>query len=129
MLSVDSLLILMMRSKRLSPARPGGRARHRVHDREHLIADRDDDAEAAERARRRQVHLLVGLGRQEDRVRIERVQHAVARRVLDLAQIDLGAVQVLLQEAEDLAQARATRPRGPARCRRGTSSRRCRRGP
>ena len=39
-------------------------------------------------------------------MRIERVQHAVAGRVLDLAQIDVGVLEVRLQEREHLAQAR-----------------------
>ena len=107
----------------------GGRAGHRVDDRELLIADRDDDAEAAELAARRQVHLLVRLGRQEHAVRVERVEHAVARGVLDLAEVDLGALEVLLHEAEDLAEARASRPRDRARCRRGTHAPACRRAP
>ena len=58
----------------------------------------------AEVPRGREVHLLVALGAHEHRVRVERVEHAVAGGVLDLAQIDLVAVQVLLQEREHLAQ-------------------------
>jgi hypothetical protein len=58
------------------------------------------------------VHLLVSLGRQQHRVRIERVEHAVARRVLHVAQIDVGPAQAVLEEREDVAQVRAHVP-GP----------------
>ena len=89
---------------------PGRRARHRVHHGELLVADGDDDAEAAELALRREVHLLVRLGREQHRVRVERVQHAVARRVLDVAQVDVGPAQAVLEEREDVAQVRAHVP-------------------
>jgi hypothetical protein len=94
-------------------ARSAGRgARHRPHDGEHLVANGDDDAEPAEVARRGQVHLLEGLGTQEDAVGIESPQHAVARRVLDFPQIDFAVLQVALQEREHLAEPRGHVP-GP----------------
>jgi hypothetical protein len=96
---------------------------HRVHDGEALIADRDHDAEAAEGARGGEVHLLVRLGAHEHAVRIERVEHAVARRVLDLAEVHVGALQVLSGGRRRSRAALPRRPRAPARCRCETSSR------
>ena len=50
--------------------------------------------------------------REQDRVRVERAQHAVGGGVLDLAQLDVFVLlQVLLQEAEDLLVAPGQRPR------------------
>ncbi len=89
---------------------PRRRVGHGVHHGQHLIADGDHDAQPAERPRRGEVHLLVVVGAHEDRVRVERVQHAVARRVLDLAEIDLGPAEVLLEEREHLTQARGHVP-------------------
>ncbi len=43
-------------------------------------------------------------------MRVERVEHAVARGVFDLAEIDLGAAEVVLDEREDVAQARGDVP-------------------
>ena len=88
----------------------GGRPGHRTDDRQLPIAQADDDAEAAELAARRHAHLGVDLGRQEHRVRVERAEHSVDRRVLDLVEIDVGAGEVLLQEREDLAKMRAEIP-------------------
>ena len=95
----------------LQPRAPGRRSRHRSHDRQHLVADRDHDSEAAEVTRGRQVHLPVSFRAHEHAVRVQRAQHAVARGVLDFAQVELGVLEIALQESEHLAQARRYVPR------------------
>ena len=89
----------------------GRRARDRADHGELVIADRDDDAEAAELAARAHAHVLVRLRVEEHRVRIERAEHAVDGCFLDLAEIDLLVVEVLLDEREDVAEALGQGPR------------------
>ena len=43
-------------------------------------------------------------------MRIERVEHPVAGGVLDVAQVDVGPAQAVLQEGEDVAQVGAHVP-------------------
>jgi hypothetical protein len=78
---------------------------------ERAVADRDHDAEAAELAAGRHLHLFVDVGREQHGVRVEGAQHAVDGRVLDLAQLDVLVGEVLLQELEDVAEAVGERPR------------------
>ncbi len=88
-----------------------GRVRHRTYDRELPVTDRDHDAEPAELAARAHAHLFVDVRREQHRVRVERAQHAVDGRVLDVAEVDVFVVvEVRLQEREDLAETVRERP-------------------
>ena len=94
----------------------GGRVGHRPLDRDAvLLVHLDDDAQTAELPLGLGPHVLVGLDVQQHRVRIERVEHAVRRRHLDLDQAArlflLGhRLQVGLHEPEDLLQRGAQAP-------------------
>ncbi len=89
----------------LQPSPSCGRTWHGLDDRQHLVTDRNDDANATECALGGDGHLLVRLGAEEHGVRVEGVEHAVARRVFDLSQIDLGGIlQVFLQKREDFPE-------------------------
>ena len=96
----------------------GGRVGHRALDRDAvLLVHLDHDPQAAELPLGLGPHVLVGLDVEQHRVRVERVEHAVGRRHLDLDQAPrlflLGdRLQVRLHEAEDLLQRAAQAPGG-----------------
>ncbi len=92
---------------------PGGCVGHGSHDRQLLITDRNYDAKSAEMAGRREIHLPVSLRTQEHAVRIERAQDSVARRVLDLTQVELWILlEVFIEEDEDFTEPRRYVPDG-----------------
>jgi hypothetical protein len=94
-----------------------GRVGHGPLDRDAvLLVHLDDDAQAAELALGLRLHVLVRLDVEQHRVRVERVEHAVRGRHLDLDEAPLGllvgdGLQVGLHELEDLHELRAQRPR------------------
>ena len=93
-----------------------GRIGHRPLDRDPvLLVHLDDDAETAELPLGLRTHVLVGLDVEQHRVRVERVEHAVGGRHLDLDQaarlLLLGdRLQIGLHELEDLLQLGAQAP-------------------
>ena len=88
----------------------GGRRLDRLDDGEMALADADHDAEAAELAAGREAHLVVDLGLEQLRVRVERREQAVDRGVFDGAHV-AALVHVLLDEREDLLELARERPR------------------
>ncbi len=80
-----------------------------------LLVHLDHDAQAAELALGLRPHVLVGLDVEQHRVRVERVEHAVRGRHLDLDQAPRlflfgHGLQVRLHEAEDLLKRAAQAP-------------------
>ncbi len=122
MLSVDSLLILVMRSSRFRPARPAGVPGIGRITVSMLIADRDHDAEPAEVARRRQVHLR-GTPRGSGTRCADRACAACRCRPRTRRRADRRRCPCRFAcKNANTSRRRADTSQGPARCRRGTSA-------
>ena len=100
---VNSPSIFRMMSWDLTPGAARGRVLDGRHDREHAVAVRDLDAEAAEAALRVDLELLVELGREVGAVRVERGEHAVDGALDQLLGVDLLDV-VLLDDRQDVGE-------------------------
>ena len=110
MLRVDSPLIFAMRSYFLIPARPAGVPgigfmTVSCWSRIEMTIPSPPNWPVVVR-----LISLYSSGDIRPAVRVERVEHPVAGGVFDVAQVDLGAAQAVLQEGEDVAEARAHVP-------------------